>query len=285
VSGQDATVHLAALQRIADANDGNRAAPGAGYDASVDYVVRTLRGDGFQVTTPEYPVSDDGPMLRDVVAQTGTGRQDHVVMLGAHLDSVPDGPGINDNGTGVAALLEIAAKLGPEPSVRNAVRFAFWGSEEDEMQGSAHYVRTLSEPQRDDIEVYLNLDMLASPNVGYFVLTGHGAGSATAGQVVDQQLRAEGVRAENADLDGGSDFVAFADAGIPSVGVQAGDEETKTRQQAADWGGTSGVHFDPCYHTACDRLANVNTLAFDRYTHAVAGVVSYFATSPQMIAH
>jgi aminopeptidase S len=277
VSGRDATIHLAALQRIADDNGGNRAAPGPGYEASVDYVVRMLRQYGYQVSTPRYPVyRHRGPMLRDVVAQTSTGSQDHVVMLGAHLDSVENGPGINDNGTGVAALLEIAAKLGPSPSMRNAVRFAFWGSEEDDMQGSTHYVETLSDQQRADIQVYLNLDMLASPNVGYFVLTNDDA--ATQGAIVDQQLAAEGVRAENIDYDDGSDFVPFVDAGIPSVGIQAGDEQTKTRDEAATWGGTAGQVFDRCYHSACDRLSNVDAVAFDRYTNAVAGTVEYLAT-------
>lgn len=95
-------------------------------------------------------------------------------MAGAHLDSVRKGPGINDNGSGVAALLEIATQLGSSLPVRNAVRFAFWGSEEDDLRGSTHYVKTLSRGDRDDILLYVNLDMIASPNAGYFVLGGEG---------------------------------------------------------------------------------------------------------------
>src|SRR4051794_23973106 len=95
-------------------------------------------------------------------------------MAGAHLDSVPDGPGINDNGSGVAALLEIATELGGSPPIDRAVRFAFWGSEEEDLNGSDYYVQSLSAAERDQLALYLNLDMLASPNAGYFVQGGEG---------------------------------------------------------------------------------------------------------------
>jgi aminopeptidase S len=279
VSGQGALQHMAALQRIADANGGNRATPSPGYDASVDYVARVLRTAGYAVTTPTYPISDDGPRARDVVAQTRTGSTDHVVMLGAHLDSVPEGPGINDNGSGVAALLEIATKLGPSPLVRNAVRFAFWGSEEDEYQGSTHYVDTLSQADRDHLLGYVNVDMLASPNAGYFVLSGDTGRSRTIGDVLGEQLTATGVRPTTMAFDGESDFVPFVDAHIPSGSVQAGDEARKTSEESARWGGTAGVEFDPCYHSPCDRFSDVNTVALNRYTDALAGTLAYFAAT------
>ena len=67
---------------------------------------------------------------RNVIAQTKTGSTTDVVMVGAHLDSVAAGPGINDNGSGVAAVLETAVQLGGSPEVNHAVRFGFWGAEE-----------------------------------------------------------------------------------------------------------------------------------------------------------
>jgi aminopeptidase S len=173
VSRAGATQHLQALQRIADENGGNRASPSPGYEASVDYVATVLRGAGYQVSTPTFPISTGRGggvvTLRSVVAQTRTGAADHIVMAGAHLDSVAEGPGINDNGSGVATLLEVATQLSGSPQVRNTVRFAFWGSEEDDLQGSTHYVQTLSDADRRGIMLYLNLDMLASKNAGYFV--------------------------------------------------------------------------------------------------------------------
>jgi aminopeptidase S len=194
VDGAGALVHLEALQRIADQNGGNRASPGPGYEASVEYVAGVLRAAGYDVSTPTYPVRVRGARkvdLRNVVAHTRTGDQQRVVMAGAHLDSVSDGPGINDNGSGVAALLEIATRLGGSPEVRNSVRFAFWGSEEDELNGSTYYVEMLPEGQRDDVMLYINLDMIASANAGYFLQGGEGdgpAGSAEVARVLADQL-------------------------------------------------------------------------------------------------
>jgi aminopeptidase S len=174
VSGAGALTHLRKLQRVADQNGGNRASPSPGYDASVDYVVSVLRKAGWQVSTPELDV--DGGRVRNVIAQTKTGDQDHVVMAGAHLDSVEDGPGMNDNGSGSAALLELAARMGASPKVTNQVRLAWWAAEEVDMDGSTHYVETLSRADRGKIALYLNLDMVASPNVAYQV---EGEGAAT----------------------------------------------------------------------------------------------------------
>src|SRR4051794_19026350 len=133
VTGADVTSHLVALERIADENGGNRASPSPGYEASVEYVTWILRAAGYDVTTPVYPLPKRRrrgrrTSCRNVIAQTRTGDPRWIVMVGAHLDSVRKGPGINDNGSGVAALLEIAARLGGSPVTRSTVRFAFWGS-------------------------------------------------------------------------------------------------------------------------------------------------------------
>ena len=80
---------------------------------------------------------------RNVIAQTKTGSTSDVVMAGAHLDSVPEGPGINDNGSGVAAVLETALQLGSSPGIQNAVRVGFWGAEELGLIGSRKYVQVV----------------------------------------------------------------------------------------------------------------------------------------------
>jgi aminopeptidase S len=291
-TGAGAGEHLVALQQIADATGGNRACPGPGYDASVHHVAETLSAAGHDVSTPAYPLPErrrrDGETSgRNVIAQTRTGDGRRVVVLGAHLDSVRKGPGINDNGSGVAALLEIATRLGGSPPVRNAVRFAFWGSEEDDLEGSTHYVDTLSRAERDDILLYLNLDMLASPNPGYFVLGGEGRSRAEHGppgsvQVVCllvEQLAATGVVARTVPLDRESDYAPFVDAGIPSAGVWTGDRGTKTRKQARRWGGRAGRPFDPHHHTARDRLDTLDGTALDHFTRAVAGAVGRVAVA------
>ncbi len=295
VSGDAAVSHLQALQGIADGNGGNRASPGPGYEGSVDYVASVLRGAGYDVTMRTYPVdpdergSDDARqvMLRQVIAQTRTGDPKDVVMAGAHLDSVSDGPGINDNGTGVAALLEIATRLGGSPPVDHAVRFAFWGSEEEDLNGSTYYVKSLAGPERDALMLYLNLDMLGSPNAGYFVQGGEGhkpsqtgpPGSAEVARVLADQLATTGVTVERTPFDDSSDYAAFIAAGIPSGGVLTGDTDDKSSREAQSWGGRAGEAYDRCYHSACDRLDNVDRTAFDRNVRAVAGTLAHFATS------
>lgn len=428
VTGDGAYRHLEELQRIADANGGNRALGTPGYDAGVEYVVGVLRSAGFAVQTPEFSArrfavqdqrltvegaavpavalqyspatppggvsaplavaagegcdaaafagvpagsvalvrrgtctfaqksaaaataaavallvvnNEEGPLVggslgepaaatavptaglgradgdalaaragadvslvlatsvievrdRSVVAQTTTGNPDDVVLAGGHLDSVPDGPGINDNGSGVAALLETAVRLGAAPPVANTVRFAFWGGEEVGLLGSTAYVRGLSAVDQDRIALYLNLDMVAAPNAGYFVYdgddsdrTGAGpgpAGSAPVERALVESLAAAGVPAAGTDFDGRSDYGPFIEAGIPSGGLFSGASEVKTAQEAQRWGGTANAPNDPCYHQPCDRLDTVDRVALDRNTDAVAAVIGRFALSTAELA-
>jgi aminopeptidase S len=284
VSAAGAMVHLRALQDIADRHGGNRASPSAGYDASVDHVVGVLRAAGFEVATPTY--ESDGCTLRNVVAQTRTGDPGSVVVVGAHLDSVADGPGIVDNGSGVAALLEIATRLGPSAPVRRAVRFAFFGSEEEGAVGSTAYVAGLSEDERGAVLLYLNVDMVASANAGYFVQGGKGGtraesgppGSAAVAAVLADELRKTGVQPETIEFVG-DDETPFVEADIPSAGAENGDALEKSAEQARAWGGQADEEFDPCYHQACDDLGNVNQVVLDHYLRAIAGTTAHFAMS------
>ena len=428
VDGVNAMRHLVALQLIADAHGGNRAAGTPGYDASVHYVASLLRTAGFDVTTPAFdyeafivdaqrltvgaaevpivpmtyspstdadgisaplavvPESDptpgceigdyaglpvagaiavirrgvcpfaqkqqvaadagaaaalisnnepgplngtlgdssagriptagisqaDGDALaaqpgaaatlvlvtrvenrtsRNVIAQTRTGRPDNVVMAGAHLDSVPEGPGINDNGTGTAALLETALQLGSAPRTTNAVRFAWWGAEEAGLLGSTAYVEQLAAERQLDIAMYLNFDMVGSPNAAYFVYDGDdsdtiGAGPGPAGSAQIERTFADfhafrGVPTEGTDFDGRSDYGPFIAVGIPAGGLFTGAEGIKTPEQAAKWGGTAGVAYDPCYHQACDKLSNPRLEPLDRNGDAIAWTVGFYASSTE----
>jgi aminopeptidase S len=283
-AGEAAYTHLTELARITDANGGTRTTPSPGYDAAVNHVVAALRGAGWDVSTPTYQV--EGETYRNVVAQTRTGDPGHVVMAGAHLDSVPEGAGINDNGSGVAALLQIAEQLGGSPNLPGTVRLAFWGSEEDDLDGSTGYVADLDETERAAIALYVNLDMVASPNVGYFVQGGTGdreeagpTGSAEVARVLTEELARVGVTAQGDVLDGLSDYEPFVQAGIPTGGVFSGDDTDKTDAQARAWGGEAGEEFDSCYHQDCDRLDNVDRVALGRFTDAVGASLRRFAAS------
>lgn len=292
VGGDRTFPHLQALQAIADRNGGNRAAGTRGDDESVDYVAATLRRAGFQVETPSVAVENDshrdnGPagaaprnVTRNVVAQTTTGRTDDVVLVGAHLDSVRRGPGIDDDGSGVAAGLAAATALGSAPPVTNAVRFVFFGAEEQGLVGSDQYVQALAPDQRRDIAVMLNSDMIAGPNAGYFVYDGDNSdgrnsddaapGSDVVERLLTQRLATLGVQAQGTPFISDSDYQAFLRAGIATGGVFTGDAGIKTPEQAQLWGGRAGVAFDPCYHRPCDTVANIDRVALDRNANALA---------------
>ncbi|MGH3761555.1 M28 family metallopeptidase [Actinophytocola sp.] len=229
----------------------------------------------------------------NVIAETQTGRHDNVVMAGAHLDSVSEGPGINDNGTGSAALLETALQLGSSPKVNNAVRFAWWSAEELGLVGSEYYVQNLSFSEQLDIALYLNFDMVGSPNAGYFVFDGDdsdgvGAGPGPYGSAQIEAafanfFDAAGVPTEGKDFDGRSDYGEFILNGIPAGGLFTGAEQVKTEEQVAKWGGTAGEAFDKCYHQACDTLGNIDRAALDLNGDAEAFVLASYAISTEDI--
>jgi Zn-dependent M28 family amino/carboxypeptidase len=229
----------------------------------------------------------------NVIAETQTGRHNNVVMAGSHLDSVAAGPGINDNGTGSAALLETALQLGSSPKVNNAVRFAWWSGEELGLLGSEHYVQNLDFEQQLDIALYLNFDMIGSPNAGYFVYDGDDSDATGAGPGPFGSAQIEGafnayfdyigVPTQGTDFDGRSDYGEFILNGIPSGGLFTGAEVVKTEAQADIWGGIAGQAFDSCYHQACDNLGNIDRTALDRNTDAEAFVLGSYAISTEDI--
>jgi len=228
---------------------------------------------------------------RNVIAQTKTGSTANVVMIGAHLDSVAEGPGINDNGSGVAAVLETALQLGNSPQVTNAVRFGFWGAEEHGLLGSRNYVQTLNEDALKDVALYLNFDMLGSPNPGYFTYDGDQStppndnngvprvpeGSAGIERTLVAYLKGADKPAEDTSFDGRSDYDAFTLAGVPAGGLFSGAEDKKTAAQAERWGGQADEPFDPNYHKATDTLDHIDRTALEIMGGGVAYAVGLYA--------
>ena len=200
-----------------------------------------------------------------MIAELPGENEDNVVMAGAHLDSVIEGPGINDNGSGSAALLETAlmmANLNPE----NTLRFAWWAAEEQGLLGSADYVAGLSQAERDRIALYMNYDMVGSPNYVFMVYDSDQStfeapvaipeGSIAIEDLYESYYTAIGEPYDDTEFSGRSDYEAFILAGIPAGGLFTGAEVVKTEEQEAIWGGTAGEQFDPCYHLACDTFEN-----------------------------
>ncbi|GAB3833635.1 M28 family metallopeptidase [Dactylosporangium cerinum] len=247
----------------------------------------------------------------NVIAETKTGRADNVVMAGSHLDSVPEGNGINDNGSGSAALLEIALQMA-RTKPANKVRFAWWGAEEASLVGSTFYVNNLTPAQRAEIRLYLNFDMVASPNYMFGVYDGddsaaEGSGPGPAGSAQIEGLfeaffASRGQSTNAADFSGRSDYGPFiaAGVGIPAGGLFTGAEGIKTAADVAKYGGVAGAAYDPCYHDPCDDLfrvvqkggdaalyaqlrsqytlfGNINTFALDTNADAIATAVITYA--------
>ncbi|MFG2555407.1 M28 family metallopeptidase [Streptomyces sp. NPDC048581] len=261
--------HLTQLQSIATANGGNRAHGRPGYKASLDYVKAKLDAAGY--TTAIQQFTSGGRTGYNLIADWPGGDTNQVVMAGSHLDSVSSGPGINDNGSGSAAVLETAlavSRAGLQPTKH--LRFAWWGAEELGLVGSRYYVNNLSSANRAKISGYLNFDMIGSPNPGYFVYDDDPAIEKTfkdyyAGLGVATEIETEG--------DGRSDHAPFKSAGVPVGGLFTGASRTKTAAQVTKWGGTSGQSFDRCYHSSCDTTSNINDTALDRNSDAVAYAV------------
>jgi hypothetical protein len=230
----------------------------------------------------------------NVIAEMEGKNDDNVVMAGAHLDSVIEGPGINDNGSGSAAILETAlmmAKVKPE----NTVRFAWWAGEEQGLVGSTDYVEGLSQAERDRIAVYLNYDMVGSPNYIFMVYDADEstfpapegvpipAGSTAIEDLYESYYTLIGEPYDDTEFSGRSDYQAFIESDIPSGGLFTGAEEIKTEQQEAIWGGTAGEQFDPCYHEACDTIDNVDLHALEVNSDLIAFAQLTFAYSTESV--
>jgi Zn-dependent M28 family amino/carboxypeptidase len=226
----------------------------------------------------------------NVIADSTGGRTDRTVLAGAHLDSVPEGPGINDNGSGTATLLEIAEAMAGTTTT-NHVRFAFWGGEEDGLIGSTYYVSQLSARDAKNIALNLNFDMVGSPNYVRFVYDGDGSafgvkgpsGSGLIEKVFTDYFTSQGLPTEPTEFDGRSDYDAFINAGIPAGGLFTGAEGIKSAEQAAIYGGTAGVAYDPCYHSACDTIDNISEQALEEMADATAHAVLSFAMTSSAV--
>jgi Zn-dependent M28 family amino/carboxypeptidase len=431
VTADRLVTHLRALQNVANANRGNRADGTPGYDASVEYVVKTLRDRGFNVSTPQfdrlYNVSPGKPALavagrtyqvdqasllvrtppggltgppvhptrpsgcavgdypaavprgaiavvddsgcsvvdkqnsalakgaaalvvlsapsgqgappglfvpgyfkqltvpvavvgaygataleratapirlvldaenikissRNVLAQTETGSPHEAIVVGAHLDGPRDGPGINDNATGVAAVLETALQLGPLAPVNNAVRFVFWGADEDGLNGVTDYVFGMDANQLNDIAMYLDFTMLGSPNAGFFTDDGDQSGPPAPGiafgdvpdgsagieRTLGGYLNLAGKRPADMPLGTRTDYHPFMVAGVPIGGMTTGASQLKTTVQARLWGGQAGVPFDPNFQGPRDTVDTVNREALAIMGAGVAFAVGTYAES------
>ncbi|KUJ67793.1 peptidase M28 [Streptomyces albus subsp. albus] len=260
--------HLTELNAIASRNGGTRKAGGQGYKDSVAYVKGKLQAAGYTVTEQACTSGCSTGAGPNLIAEWPQGDASKVYMFGAHLDSVSAGPGINDNGSGSAALLETALTLAQKnPTMANRVRFAWWTDEEQGLNGSDFYVNSLSSTQKSQIKAYYNFDMIASLNGGYFI----NHISSTAAQPMKAYWDSLNLQPEeNTEGAGRSDDYSFEQAGIPTSGYAMGASARKTSAQATKWGGTANAAYDGCYHQSCDTTSNINATGLNRSADGIA---------------
>jgi Zn-dependent M28 family amino/carboxypeptidase len=254
---------------------------GIGYDLGVE--LAEAAGSGLELR-----VVVDASIVRarteNLLAERPGAAADGVIVVGGHLDSVAAGPGINDNGSGSAAVLELAVQMG-QCELQQPVRFAFWGAEELGLLGSAAYVRDLSEDALGSLALYVNLDMIASPNYGRFLYDGDGSAYGEAGPPGSAAIEAafadyyaeRGLPTLEVPFDGRSDYGPFIAAGVPAGGIFTGAESIKSAEVTAIFGGATDAAYDACYHQACDDRGNYDPQELAINTRAVAHVVEAWA--------
>jgi len=260
-------------------------------------VVGASFSSGISLAQPGSTAIVDAPAITqitqvNVLAELPGINSDNIVMVGSHLDSVATGPGVQDNGSGNAAVLETAIQMA-KVKPHNTVRFAWWGAEEAGLVGSINYVFGLSEEERNRIALYLNFDMIGSPNPVLFVYDGDdsdgvGAGPGPEGSAQIEALFEEfytqvGVPYKGTDFSGRSDYGPFIYFGIPAGGLFTGAEGLKTPDEAAIWGGVAGLQYDPCYHLACDTFDNISLPVLFLNSNAVAFATLQYAMNTETV--
>lgn len=230
---------------------------------------------------------------QNLLAETTAGDPDDVVIYGAHLDSDPDSPGINDNATGLASVLEIA-RLVAECDPTRKFRFGFWATEEWRGPwGSLQYVASLSDTELAQIFGYINVDMIGSPNYALFVLDGDGSdfwiegppGSAELERFFIADFMFQGY--STAPFWGtGSDHFGFFMAGVAYGCVYTGGGllgDSKTDEEVVLFGGTAGEKYDPCHHEACDNIDNLNLDIYEVVAKSLTRSAQFFGLDGMVI--
>ncbi|KAK0750331.1 peptidase family M28 [Schizothecium vesticola] len=222
---------------------------------------RLVAGEDLKVTLAAHNTVNSVTSW-NLLAQSRTGDPNNAILSGAHLDSVPEGPGIEDNGSGSAALLEVIDALSKYTEHKNALQFAWWGAEELGLLGSDHYVNSLTEAEAAKLKLYFNYDMVGAigPDVEFGIQPKNITDNGPAKRMV-ASLEAAGIKPYLAEGAGNSDYAPFQAAGFPFVSLYAGGNKT-----------------GECYHTACDDITVIgfDTLALSvkAATYALEGIIN-----------
>jgi len=285
--------HLKVFDDIANANKdtGYRLSGTPGYAETIKYIKDKLVNSGLTIT--EQQVEYGGGTAINLFAETSTGNDNQVIIAGAHLDSVAEGPGLNDDGSGAAALLELAIQIGNNKDFKpvNKLKFAWWAFEEPGMIGSAYYVNNLNDSERAKIGMYLNLDMIAtaSPNYYYGIEDGDFSISKDDPKVPPAYINIfkayPGYVAQNGEIK--KAFVSyFENYPVPKSDIVLSalhgnmDYEAFLLNRIPFGGLYSGK--DNCNHQACDNYQNLNKDVLLINTKAIAYIIQMYAEKPKL---
>lgn len=210
---------------------------------------------------------------KNIIADTKHGDENNIVGLGAHSDSVEEGPGLNDDGSGTISLLTVAKQL-THFKINNKVRFAWWAAEEEGLLGSNYYANSLSKEENLKLRVFMDYDMMASPNYEYEVYDANNTvnppGSQELRDLYINYYKDQGLNYTLIPFDGRSDYVGFIENGIPAGGIATGAEKKNV---------FNGGVLDKCYHQLCDDISNLAWDAFLVNTKLIAHSVATYANS------
>ncbi|CAF2345312.1 unnamed protein product [Rotaria sp. Silwood2] len=265
-------------------------------------------------------------IVTNVCADTKVGNSNQTIVVGSHSDSVSAGnclfliinkkyysflcfcvllgPGLNDNGSGMAATLAIALNLARllghsnfAINMRSRIKFCWWGGEEAGLLGSTDFVRRAKlDGSLGLYSVNLNFDMLASPNFIFGIYDGKTAdnettptraipGSNRITRLFIDYFERNRLPWDYTEFSGRSDYGPFLAEGIACGGLFAGADDIKSQEQrdrylkmlGSTLGGMANTDHDPCYHRKCDTLENLNTFGYLHMVKAAAYAIDFLA--------
>lgn len=299
---ESAWKHLEAIQKIADKNQNHRSVGSPGGIATADYIIEQLQLLGLKPEKIPFETQDAKKNIikgQNIIVEI-PGKSSDVIMFGAHYDSVEMGPGINDNATGVAILLEMALaakKTNIQPE--KTIRIAFWDAEELGVLGSPAYIKNLSEPEKKKISSYINIDMVGTKDPEIIILDGDGSsipplkedfkkagisdkeienilggmpkahpGSAELEKIVEEYLKSKKILYKDDLMTSlSTDTIPFFQLS-PTTGIVMTHPTTEANDV---------LLFAPCYHQACDNISNVDKKSFNIALGLVAHMVDKLA--------
>jgi len=230
-------------------------------------------------------------LTTNLFAETPNAQTSTVIVIGSHLDGVPAGPGINDNGSGSATNLEMALTYDKCLNIpMNKIRFAWWGAEELGLIGSRYYVNDLVENNPVELQriaLNLNFDMVGSPNFFYGTYNGS---TATAPEEIRERCELITRQFEAAFMGqsepyelmtygSGSDYAAFLEVGVAAGGLHSGTSGIKNADSRTKYGGIANAAYDPCYHDYCDSYDNISEEGITVLAKAAYKVTGFFANN------